>query len=245
MRHKLNIRPPTYADLVPAAKCLAAAFKDEPLHAEVMHPNRNKYPDDMYLFFLYNLRIQYVSGPDVRMFVSTTTDEKGHEVVTGLSHWRRVRAKPRQSLYTAAMVKAVETYNYLESFVYPNRAIEPSKAGVLAQMGPFVAHHWTGTRAEVWDLSTLGVSPTYGRQGVGRELVKWGFEQAKKDGVGCSVISSVGKEKFYQHCGFDVVAGQVRDHGGEANPGRDVPGGTIHFWDNGVEPKGVKNYGEV
>ncbi|KAK4504752.1 hypothetical protein PRZ48_002714 [Zasmidium cellare] len=241
----VNTRPATYADLVPAAKCLARAFKDEPMHGDVLHPHRKEYPDDMYLFFLHNLRIQYVSGPDVHLHVSTTTDSTGKEVITGLSQWRRLRAKPHQSLYTATMVKAMQRYNSLESLIYPNRALDPSKVSILGEMWPFMAHHWTGTRAEVWDLSTLGVDPAYSKQGIGRELVKWGFEQAKREGVGCSVISSEGNERFYERCGFDVVVGTAGEFGGEANPGREIAGGTIHFWDNGVEPKGVKKYGEV
>lgn len=245
MPDNITIRPANYSDLVPASKCLAAAFKEEPMHGPYLHPHRNEYPDDMYLFFLYNLRIQYVSGPDVKLHVSTTTDNKGKEIITGLSQWRRVRAKPQQSLYRTTMINAMKTYNYLESFVYPNRALNPPKSEVLVQMWPFMAHHWTGTRAEVWDLSTLGVDPAYGKQGIGRELVKWGFEQAKQDGIPCSVISSEGNERFYTRCGFDVVVGRAADFGGEDNPGKDIPGGTIHFRDNGIEPKGIKKYGEV
>lgn len=240
----VNIRPATYADLVPAAKCLARAFEDEPLHGQIWHPYRKQYPNDMYLFFLHNLRVQYVSGPDIRLHVATVTDKSGTEVVAGLSQWRRVRMKPHKSLYATSMINAMHTYNYLESFIYPNRAQDLSKLGVMARMWPFMAHHWTGTRAEVWDLSTLGVDPAYGKQGIGRKLTEWGFEQAKKEGVPCSVVSSEGNEKFYERCGFNICVGRAGDLGGEANPGRNIPGGTIHFGDNGIEPRGIKEYGE-
>ncbi|KAF2168344.1 hypothetical protein M409DRAFT_21778 [Zasmidium cellare ATCC 36951] len=176
---KVTTRPATYADLVPAAKCLQRAFQNEPLHGDILHPIRKQYPDDMYLFFLSNLRVQYVSGPDVHLHVATTTDATGKEVITGVSQWRRVRARPHQSLYTTNMMKAMQNYNYLESFIYPNRALDPSKLGIMADMWPFMAHHWTGTRAEVWDLSTLGVDPAYWKRGIGRELVKWGMELAR------------------------------------------------------------------
>jgi GNAT superfamily N-acetyltransferase len=155
-------------------------------------------------------------------------------------------SNPPSSLYTTTTLNAMKAYIWLESFIYPNRAVDLPRTEILAQMGPFCGHHWTGSRSEVWDLDFLGVDPDHGRQGFGQELVAWGFEQARKEGVGCSVISSDGKERFYQSCGFDVVAGTVRDFGGDANPIKKngITGGTILFWDNGRDLKGVKKYGE-
>ncbi|KAK4631310.1 hypothetical protein CLAFUW4_02683 [Fulvia fulva] len=238
------IRPAVYSDLVPAAKVLAKAFQDEAMFGHYMHPYREQYPDDMYLKFLHKLRLAYISGPDHRLLVSTIKDQGDQEVVTGIAHWRRTREDPT-ALSRRVSANFLSCYEYLESFLYPNRAADPSRLGVLDGMGPFCAHHWTGSRADVWDLSLLGVGPDYGGKGIGRDLVKWGFEQAKQDGIGCSVVSAAGKEKFYQSCGFDVVVGRCADEGGEANPGRDIPGGTILFWDDGREVEGVKKYGEM
>ncbi|EME85636.1 uncharacterized protein MYCFIDRAFT_213937 [Pseudocercospora fijiensis CIRAD86] len=179
-----------------------------------MHPHRNQYPDDMYLEFLKMARSAYFSGPDSYVLVSY---EDSTEAITGLAHWRRLRANsPKQSWYRSSIKSAVDWYNYLESFIYPNRAADPESLGVLGRLGPFAVPFWTGSRAEVYDLTLLGVDSKFGGRGYGRELVRWGFERAKEEGVGCSVIASEGKEGFYQSCGYDVLAGNVRDYGEHA-----------------------------
>lgn len=244
----MPVRLATYSDLLPASKFLAKAFRDEDLFGVYMHPKRTEYPDDMYLQFLNKLRIGWASGPSNHFLVSFKKDANGQEILTGIARWQRMSAaNATPSLYTIASLNAMKAYIYLESFIYPNRAVDPTRVSILARVAPYIEHFWTGTRSEVWNLDFLGVDPDQGRQGFGRELVAWGFEQARKEGVGCSVIASDGKERFYQNCGFDVVVGTVRDFGGDANPiKRDgIKGGTILFWDNGIEPSGLKEYGEV
>jgi predicted N-acetyltransferase YhbS len=58
-------------------------------------------------------------------------------------------------------------------------------------------------------------------------LVRWGFEQAEKEGICVSVISGDGKEQFYQRCGFEVQDGWSGM--GEGNPLAIAPGGLM-FW---------------
>ena len=94
-------------------------------------------------------------------------------------------------------------------------------------------------------LLLLGVSPDHEKQGYGRELVKYGFDMAKDDGFVVGVISAAGKERFYRSCGFDVEDGRISDEGGDENPLKDIPGGTIFFWDNGKMPEGIMKYGET
>ena len=92
----------------------------------------------------------------------------------------------------------------------------------------------------------LGVDPKQGGHGYGKLLTKYGFELAKAEDVGASVISAQDRESFYTVNGFDVTVGTVRDFGGEENPfvSRPELGGTLHFWDGGKEPVGVKGYGQ-
>ncbi|CAK3977614.1 hypothetical protein MYCGRDRAFT_49004 [Lecanosticta acicola] len=244
----MPVRPATYADLLPASKFLAKAFEDEYLFGEYMHPHRKEYPGDFYLTFLRNfLRIPYVSGAMDAILVSYKENEQGQEQVTGIAVWKRNSAHPgSKSLFATAKIRAMEWYNnYFEPFLCPNRAIDPSRQSILGDNWPFIQHHWTGSRAEVWDLALLGVDPSQGGQGFGKELVSWGLEKAKGEGVGCSVVSAEGKEGFYERCGFTIV-GTVRDEGGDENPmnRHKIRGGTILFWDNGRDLSGVKKYGE-
>ncbi|KAK3719681.1 hypothetical protein LTR37_004218 [Vermiconidia calcicola] len=234
----MAIREATWEDILPASKLLAKAFKDEPAFGDYIHPYRDEYPDDPYLFFLRFLRVEYYRRPDHVMIVSYTADESGKEErITGLAYWIRKRAvEIKPSLYNRAMIKAMESYNYLESFAYPNRAAEPSRVNVMDRVEPFQKHHWSGTRADSWYLAILGVDPACGKRGYGRQLVKYGFDRAKKEG---------GKENFYHACGFDVDVEMAKDAGGDENPLKDVPGGCIIFWDNGIKPEGIKSYGEA
>jgi GNAT superfamily N-acetyltransferase len=153
-----------------------------------------------------------------------------------------MRAQPRTSLLTKASQSVISWYNWAESFIYPNRAVDPVHVGILSEFGPFMQHFWTGSRAEVWDLTLLGVDPVAHGNGHGKQLASWGFEKAKEEGIGCSVVASEGKSGFYQKCGFDVVAGDAKDEGGMRNPlnRENIPGGAILFWDNGRSPGHVQ-----
>ena len=236
----MPVRKANFTDLLPASQAMAAAFANEELFGKILHPHREQYPDDMYLFFLRLLRATYYSSPDDNIILSTANTTGA---ITGAAIWTRKRASKRKAtLANQAMAKVMENYNAAEALLYPNRAADPSMSDVLERMDPFTAHHWTGTRAESWYLNLLGVDPAYSGQGIGRELVQWGFVRAREEGVGCSVIAALGKERFYERCGFDVTVGKASDFGGGANPLRNVKGGTIQFWDGGKPVEGGRGY---
>ena len=164
----MPLRELRWQDLIPVSKLLAAAFEDEAAFGEMMHPYRKEYPDDMYLYFLRELRVDYYQGPAHRFLVTYKTEE-GKERITGYAYWKRRRTtNSKPGLYNRAMMKTMETYNYLENFIYPNRAMEPSKANLFELTAPFTEHFWSGSRAEVWYLSHMGVDPAYQKQGYGR-----------------------------------------------------------------------------
>lgn len=118
----------------------------------------------------------------------------------------------------------------LSSWIWPNRAADPSRLGLLEGSWPFIRHLWTGERKKCWDLHILAVDPQYGGRGAGRQLVKWGLDRAEHEGVAASVKMAPGKEKFYEFCGFD--SGLVGNCGqGEGNPMAVVEGGNIYFRD--------------
>lgn len=225
----MPIRPIRSNDLLPVSHILARAFEKESSIGCFVHPYQSDYPDDMYLYFLRYLRVDLARGTD-HLLVSY--DGKNENQITGFAHWTRKRKDPKPlPLSTKAHLKTIEAYNAVEAYIYPNRAAEPSRTNLKAIVMPFLQHHWTGERAENWYLAVLGVDPSHQKLGYGRELVRFGFEKAEEEHVGCSVVSAAGRENFYQACGFDVIAGRVRDEGGEANPLRDVGGGTIMFAD--------------
>jgi len=115
----------------------------------------------------------------------------------------------------------------VSAFLRPNRAANPAMLDVFERSAPFFMHHWSGARAKVWSLQTLGVFPEYQGRGLGTELTRWGIEQAQSDGVPASVVAANGKEEFYRRCGFREKVGNVTD--GENNPMKDFKGGAILF----------------
>lgn len=69
--------------------------------------------------------------------------------------------------------------------------------------------------------------PDYQGKGFGRELVEWGLQQAEKENVHASVMSSEGNDAFYLRSGFEQVVGNATE--GEGNPLAGVKGGSILF----------------
>lgn len=120
----------------------------------------------------------------------------------------------------------------LASRLWPNRAAHPAREDVLERAYPFIADSWSGDRAESWYLETLVVHPGCQGRGVGRALVQAGLDAfvdrgEEAGGVCASVISSDGKEAFYQKCGFEVEDGHLGR--GEGNPMAGGEGGRM-FW---------------
>lgn len=125
------------------------------------------------------------------------------------------------------MKPLAQFYNNAEATIYPNRAANSANEDIIERSYHFLDHMWSGKRSESWYLESIGVRPEFQRQGVGRALVRWGFEQAEKENVCVSVISGDGKEEFYKSCGFEVQDGWSGM--GKDNPLAIAPGGLM-FW---------------
>ncbi len=177
---------------------------------------------------------------------------KGSELVVGVGEWRRVGLgwerlwrclgwwDPRRLVQPIVML-----YTSLHYRIFGNRSfVQPSpedpqpltKFNFEALMWPFIAHHFTSVpyRQNHWELATLGVDPRYQRRGVGRKLVRWGLERAKKDDLPAVVVGAKGTEEFYDRCGFELLVGLATEGinaEGEVNPLRlrGVGGGCIRW----------------
>ncbi len=111
------------------------------------------------------------------------------------------------------------------SYLWPNRAADPTKLQILQDTFPLVAHYWSGPRKQNWSLGMLATHPDFQRRGLARKLVAWGVEQADRENVCASLVSSDGAEGFYRACGFVEVGranvGPLKEHG--------IKGGAIMF----------------
>ena len=245
----MPIRLATWSDLLPAAKLLAEAFHDDHMFGSFVHPRQDEYPEDVYLYWLRFLRKIYYTEPGEYLVVSYKypTSAEQSAIVTGIAHWiRNYSNAPSASWTSRLMLPLVERYNKAEDLVWRNRAIDHQNDAVIPLGNPFFLHHWTGSREDSWHLSLLGVSPAFGKQGFGRGLVGWGFERSRQESVSCTVISVPGQERFYRACGFDTFVGTSHDEGGDENAWKaaGLEPAPILVCDHGIEPQGLKKYGE-
>ena len=118
--------------------------------------------------------------------------------------------------------------NRIACVVRPNRAADPAMANAGAVISSLIDHHWSGSRSTGWYLNFLAVKPADQGQGYGSNLVSWGIERARKEGVAASVISGERKDNFYKRCGFNIIVGNSTE--GEGNPLKNrTDGGNILF----------------
>lgn len=148
-----------------------------------------------------------------------------------MATWQRQGSDPgAQKVMAEWQDPGIDSFSPLPSL--NNRAIDPSKATILQDSYPWFAHHWSGVtnglpRANNWYLNLCCIDPAYQKRGVGKPLVQWGLQQARRENVHASVTTSYQNEQFYLRCGFDEIVGSCME--GEGNPLAEagVKGGEI------------------
>jgi hypothetical protein len=82
------LRPAQISDLSSIARIWAAAFFDDEIIGQIMHPHRKQYPDDVYWFLLRGIRERFWDWR--HQFMVVTVDEGSGERVVGAADWRRL-----------------------------------------------------------------------------------------------------------------------------------------------------------
>jgi GNAT superfamily N-acetyltransferase len=225
------IRPATPADEPAIVAVNTSAFFEEGLLGACIHPHRHQYPADVAIFFHARIRADF-HEPRNRLIVATVT-ENGAEKIAGAATWQRQGDDSgAQKIIEEWEGPGPDAFAALERT--QNRAIDPSKANILAEAYPFFKYHWDPItnglpRKHNWYLRVCAVHKDYAGRGIGRELVQWGLDRAREENVHASVTSSYENEKFYLRCGYDEIVGNCSE--GEGNPLAEtgVPGGDILF----------------
>ncbi|EGD93523.1 hypothetical protein TESG_01068 [Trichophyton tonsurans CBS 112818] len=164
------------------------------------------------------------------------------EIITGVAQWHRMGPgwesvwKPLGKWDPRLMISSLISiyHNIFLALIAPNRAAsrapqlteESVQQALIKALGALYAsppHRLTN-----WSLNCLAVRPKYQRLGHGRELVAWGVDRAREEGIAASVLAAKGKDTFYRRCGFTELAGWATD--GEGNPLKGVvEGGAVMF----------------
>ncbi|KAF1850651.1 acyl-CoA N-acyltransferase [Cucurbitaria berberidis CBS 394.84] len=232
----MPIRLATPSDEPAIVSACTAAFFDEALFGRVIHPHRHEYPEDVEIFWHEQIRHSW-REPNNKILVAITI-EKGEEKVVGVAVWQRQGDDEGRKKVEAEWVDVgPDAFRPLPSTV--NRAIDPNKRTILEDSYPYYSHHWSPSKNSIprsrnWYLSLCCVHPSYEHRGLGRELVHWGLERAREEGVHASVLASHNNDPFYLRCGFDEIVADCTE--GEENPLQGVEGGSLLFmWAKGQD----------
>ncbi|KAM3537451.1 hypothetical protein ARSEF1564_009628 [Beauveria bassiana] len=236
----ITIRDARYAELPEMARLMAAAFRYDNLFGAHIHPHRGQHPDDMHLYWLRRLRVNFWDWRYVFLVAVRRTDDHSsspatgrEELIVGAALWTRLgdggRALELWPFDPRNLMKPLSaTAMALHAYLWPNRAADPAREDAIERAYPcFGPAAWAGARAESWYLDVLAVHPERQGGGVGRRLVAWGLERAQRDGVVASVVSAWKMDGFYERCGFNEQHGNATS--GKGNPIKGIEGGNM-FW---------------
>ncbi|MCJ1286153.1 hypothetical protein MMC26_005498 [Xylographa opegraphella] len=237
----MPIRVARLSDLFTISSIFAAGFYNEEVVGDLMHPYRAQHHQDYLAYWRRKCWVRWCDYSRVFAVSFEQDGNEGKEVLTGVAEWQRVGLgwervwgvwgtwDPRLLLrWTMTVVMLIF------DTLWPNRAAsKPPEVGPTTLepiLWPFISHHYLSPpqRRTHWSLSCLAVLPQYQNHGHGRQLVAWGLERARQDGVPAAVMAAKGKEVFYKRCGFTELVGWATD--GLNNPlnGR-IGGGAIMF----------------
>ena len=227
----MPIRLATHQDEPAIAALCAAAFFEESLFGQTIHPYRHQYPGDVEIFWHDWMRNDFKERRN--MIIVATTTEDGKEKIVGVATWQRQGDDEGANEVTEKWSDpGADAFPPLSSM--HNRAMDPSKQTLLQDSASYCKHHWTATtnglpRSQNWYIHLCAVHPSYHKRGFGQQLVKWGIDRARRENVHASVLASEGNNDFYLRCGFDEVIGNCTE--GEGNPlgVAKVKGGDILF----------------
>lgn len=85
---EIILRPVRYTELPRIATVFRAAFWDDGMFGDFIHPHRNAYPGDMDLWWLRRARVNFWDYA-WQWMVAVERDENGEETVAGIAQWIR------------------------------------------------------------------------------------------------------------------------------------------------------------
>lgn len=93
---QITLRDANYSDLPEAARVMSKAFWNDNLFGDLIHPHREKYPDDPDLYWLRRARVSFWDYR-WRGIVAIAKDDSGKDVIAGIAQWERLGKEERNS----------------------------------------------------------------------------------------------------------------------------------------------------
>ncbi|KAI1945161.1 hypothetical protein LOZ57_004459 [Ophidiomyces ophidiicola] len=190
------------------------AMMDDDL-MEVLCPRRKEYPEHFRKEFLRRIRGGSVQ-PGMVCFVAVTDpgdDKDGGNAgkIVGYCVWKRRGSGPDarkwQKENEGAMNKIYARYYSLLKWAVDHFKLDKSvDPEMLAKYVSSTGDHFSSPIfSEMWYIAALAVDPVYQRRGIGKLLVKWGIEQARREKVPIGLEASPKGKGLYEKLGFRTV----------------------------------------
>ncbi|KAK4696151.1 hypothetical protein P7C71_g1721, partial [Lecanoromycetidae sp. Uapishka_2] len=229
----MHIRPAKPEDFSSTASMSVDAFWNDELYAYT-NTWRGEYPDHFRDLFLRRHRQLYWT-PGYIVFVAVTdAEDNGHTeggTVVGYAIWERrgtndiARSWQKDTLWgllERTLLQATEKYM---TFISADKSLD------YERLQNFFSDAKSDFQAisELWKLQNLCIHVDYQRRGIGSMFIKWGQEQAEREGVPIGLESAEAARPVYLKNGFRVYGYlNIKDF-----PIQEVP---IFLW----EPEGMK-----
>ena len=84
-----KIRPALFSEQRELARVYTAAFWDDILFGDLIHPHRKEFPEDNELYWLRRIQVYWWDYTH-HFIVSTAADKQGNEIIAGVAHWSRM-----------------------------------------------------------------------------------------------------------------------------------------------------------
>lgn len=224
----MPVRQATWADLKQAAHIAALAFWEDEFMGNRLNSYRAKHPKSYERSFLHDFYMSYFEAR-TRVMVSYPSDRPDR--ITGMAIWSRngdggEHMEASQSWLHWLMCRCIiPVYITIDSFIRPNRAADHAAWNDMEGPDPDTDQRFEEPDYnETWDLELLFQEPQFQGRGFGKELVNWGLERAKEEGIRVSVASAPGREDFYKKLGIDEEVEEPT-----ANGSTDPCPGTLLF----------------
>lgn len=211
----IHLRLGTTGDVPNITKVMSRAFGHDAPFVDVFFPDHDTPAGQAAAIQNFKAYWQtYTSGSD--LVAAVIKHQDGSEEIVGFALWTFMSPSMNLSppeLESAAFAKSEEDALFAKqlwrSYVVPRRsavlAAESLKDG------------------GVWVLEYLAVDPGHQGKGVGKRLVRWGLDKARKDGTFAIVEATPAGEPCYKSCGFKAVIHPMQFKVDEQFAGRRKP----------------------
>ncbi|CCD43535.1 hypothetical protein ACHAPC_008052 [Botrytis cinerea] len=240
------LRPATLFDIPQMTHIVIAAYASSPV-SDFLNPLAKQYPRDLQISTGQAVTRSYLNprtltlvvcspeSPDVLVAYGMYNRKGLDSGAAKFVHERSRVERLGRWLLNSFLAVLFTFYNYLR----PDRATsKPNNAVFSHSIKMDQERYWSpGTfprRQNRWHVNTIVVLPEYQGKGIGRLLMEYILERAKKEEVPSGLTASIEGERLYRNLGFKWLGDFYTRIGREHGDG----GGHMIWWPEGVEKDG-------